>query len=284
MENYMKNLKQILIKSLVLVFGVILLFSCSNQTETNWILAKLQSDSVAGSTGFRSSEAYNTDGEIFPDEYVDDLLILLAEHFKDSAVQADFIKESRLHFWRFFNRLSQGVLSQEQTIKVENYFDELKIQYPDASDNIEKRLFQLTNLMPGKEAPNIIGKDIKGIPFELIDYRGKITVLVFSGEWCGPCRSEYPYQRFLLELFKDKPVDIVSVNSDPMEVASVYKKKHNLNYRSFFDGGDTKGPIATRWNVSGWPQTYILDKNGIIRTVGARHETMITVVKELLYE
>jgi len=280
----MKNIKQNLIKSFIIVFGFMLSFSCTNETETSWRLAKLQADSVVSSTGFRSSDAYNTDGEIFPDEYVDDLLYLLAEHVKDSAVQADFVKESRLHFWRFFNRLSQGILNPEQTSKVESYFYELKTQFPDASDNIDKRLFQLNNLMPGKVAPNIMGNDIKGVPFELNDYRGKITLLVFSGQWCGPCRSEYPYQRFLLELFKDDPVDIVSVNSDPMEVAKVYKKENNLNYRSFFDGGGTKGPIATRWNVTGWPQTYILDKDGIIKAVGARHETMITVVKKLLYE
>ncbi|MFC2120132.1 TlpA family protein disulfide reductase [Bacteroidota bacterium] len=280
----MKNLRINLIYCLILICGVFLLINCSNQTETNWILAKLQSDSVNASTGFRPASAYETDGEIFPDEFVDDLLYLLEEHIKDSTVQADFVKESGLHFWRFFNRLSQGVLSPEQTTLVKDYFNELKVLYPNASDNIDKRLFQLNNLMPGKEAPNIVGEDIKGVPFELKDYRGKITVLVFSGQWCGPCRSEYPYQRFLLELFKDDPVDIVSVNSDPMEVAKVYKKENNLNYRSFFDGGGTKGPIATRWNVSGWPQTYILDENGIIRTVGARHEMMITVVKELLYK
>lgn len=276
----MKKLRKILI----LVCAVLLFFNCSNQPETNWLLGKLQSDSVNTSTGFRSSEAYNTDGEIFPDEYVDDLLFLLEKHFEDSAVQADFVKESRLHFWRFMNRLSQGVLSPDQTSRVENYFNKLKSQYPDASDNIDKELFTINNLMVGKEAPNITGKDIKGVPFELKDYRGKITVLVFSGQWCGPCRSEYPYQRFLLELFKDDPVDIVSVNSDPMEVAKVYKKDNNLNYRSFFDGGGTKGPIATRWNIIGWPQTYIIDHKGIIRAVGKRHEKMITAVKELLYE
>jgi len=280
----MTNLRSKIIKSLLLAFGLFIIFSCSDQTETDWRILKLKSDSISSGTGFRSAEAYDTNGEIFPDEYVDDLLNLLKEHFKDSTVQADFVKESRLHFWRFFNRLSQGVLNTEQTSKVEGYITELKNKYPDASENLDKRLFQLNNLMRGKEAPNIVGEDIKGIPFELKDYRGKITVLVFSGHWCGPCRSEYPYQRFLLELFKDDPVDIVSVNSDPMEVAKVYKKENNLNYRSFFDGGGTGGPIASKWNVTGWPQTYILDKDGIIRTVGARHETMITVVKDLLYE
>ncbi len=280
----MTNLKPNIIYSFTLVFGALIFSSCSNQIETNWMISKLQSDSVQPSTGFRSAEAYNTNGETYLDEYVDDLLFLLEEHFKDSIVKADFVKESRIHFWRFFNRLSQGILSPQQTSKVESYLNELRTQYPDASDNIEKRLYQLNNLMPGKEAPNIIGNDIKGVPFELTDYRGKITVLVFSGQWCGPCRSEYPYQRFLLELFKDDPVDIVSVNSDPMEVAKVYKKENNLNYRSFFDGGGTGGPIATRWNVTGWPQTYIMDENCIIRTVGARHEKMITVVKELLYK
>jgi len=33
----------------------------------------------------------------------------------------------------------------------------------------------------------------------------------------------------------------------------------------WWDGGSTSGPIASSWNVEGWPTLYILDHKGVIR-------------------
>ena len=118
------------------------------------------------------------------------------------------------------------------------------------------------------------------------EYRGDIVVLYFSGQWCGPCRGEYPYQRFMLELFKDEPVTILGVNSDDeIETIREAKKDEGLHYRVWWDGhGEerTEGPIATAWNVTGWPTIYILDKQGVIRYTGTRKAKVITAVNKLL--
>ncbi len=56
----------------------------------------------------------------------------------------------------------------------------------------EAALFELRNLAVGKPAPDIEGEDASGGRFKLSDYRGKVIVLSFSGNWCGPCREMYP--------------------------------------------------------------------------------------------
>ena len=146
----------------------------------------------------------------------------------------------------------------------------------------------VTNLMLGKEAPNIVGSDLDGVRFELSDYRGKVVAIVFSGHWCGPCRSEYPYQRLLLEVMDKEEFVLLGVNSDgELQVAKDAKVQEELDYRSWWDGHgekSTDGPIATEWNVTGWPTIYVLDENGVIRNRGARHEKLITIVKELVAE
>ena len=63
-------------------------------------------------------------------------------------------------------------------------------------------------------ARNIVGTDTEGVEFELEDYRDSIVVLVFSGEWCGPYRAEYPYQEKLMETYKDEPLVVLGGNSD----------------------------------------------------------------------
>jgi len=44
-------------------------------------------------------------------------------------------------------------------------------------------LFELRNLGIGKTAPEIEGEDVDGKKFKLSDYRGKVVVLDFWGDW-----------------------------------------------------------------------------------------------------
>ncbi|MBM3834264.1 MAG: hypothetical protein FJ403_13555 [Verrucomicrobia bacterium] len=61
-------------------------------------------------------------------------------------------------------------------------------------------------------------------------------------------------------------------------------QRENLTWRSFWDGGNTKGPISTQWKVKGWPTIFILDHKGVIRHRDARGEVMDRAVDTLLKE
>ncbi len=50
-------------------------------------------------------------------------------------------------------------------------------------DMAERNLFELRNLAIGKVAPDIEGEDIDGVAFKLSDYRGKVVVIDFWGNW-----------------------------------------------------------------------------------------------------
>ena len=72
-----------------------------------------------------------------------------------------------------------------------------------------------------------------------------------------------------MKSYKGKPFAIVGVNSDPTAefLRSVMIEK-DLPWTSFFDGGGTGGPIATKWSVRGWPTVFVIDHKGIIRQKG----------------
>ena len=93
----------------------------------------------------------------------------------------------------------------------------------------------------------------------------------------------YPHERSLV---KNHPADqfaIVGVNSeDTIEAAREAVEKNKLTWKSFFDGGGTNGPIATRWNVSGWPTTYLLDEHGVIRYKDVRGDTLDAALETLI--
>ncbi len=75
----------------------------------------------------------------------------------------------------------------------------------------------------------------------------------------------YPHERSLVKSLKDKPFALIGVNSDPKDRVQAAIKRENITWRSFWDGGRTGGPIATRYQVRGWPTIYMIDHEGIIR-------------------
>jgi Thioredoxin-like len=93
----------------------------------------------------------------------------------------------------------------------------------------------------------------------------------------------YPHERSLVKRMEGKPFALVGVNSDQSkeELKKAMEKEH-ITWRSFWDGGSTNGPIATRWNVQGWPTIYVLDDKGVIRYKNTRGEAMDDAVDALL--
>jgi len=60
-------------------------------------------------------------------------------------------------------------------------------------------------------------------------------------------------------------------------------QEQGITWRQAIDG-TTQGPIATRWNVQGWPTVYILDANGVIRFKNSRGERLGQDVDKLMTE
>ena len=96
----------------------------------------------------------------------------------------------------------------------------------------------------------------------------------------------YPHERSLVEKFKDKPFVLVGVNSDEKERLRTTLKKEKMTWRSWWDGGSTEGPIASKWNVQGWPTVYLIDPKGVIREkyVGVDEQTLDRALDKLLKE
>mgnify|MGYP006265135675 FL=1 len=51
------------------------------------------------------------------------------------------------------------------------------------ADLVGNELFAFENLRVGKQAPEIKGEDVEGVAFKLSDYRGKVVVVDFWGDW-----------------------------------------------------------------------------------------------------
>jgi len=95
----------------------------------------------------------------------------------------------------------------------------------------------------------------------------------------------YPHERSLVKRLAEEPFVLLGINSDEdREKLKERMKEENITWRSWWDGGSTDGPIASKWNVQGWPTIYVLDANGVIRYKNEREEALDKAVDALLAE
>jgi hypothetical protein len=95
----------------------------------------------------------------------------------------------------------------------------------------------------------------------------------------------YPHERSLVKRLDGKPFVLLGVNSDSDRTGlKETMKKESITWRSFWDGGKIGGPIATQWNVHGWPTIYVLDHKGVIRAKQLRGTSLDKKVDELVKE
>lgn len=81
-------------------------------------------------------------------------------------------------------------LQREDSSEAEGVFSDLEAKFPNekigdqkAGQLAKNSLFAIRNLGIGKTAPEIEGEDIDGKKFKLSDYRGKVVVIDFWGDW-----------------------------------------------------------------------------------------------------
>ncbi len=190
-------------------------------------------------------------------------------------------------FGNFTRRLQQGRLSPAQESQVAGHLARIRRTSPQHAAFVDRTAFVVRSLMVGKTAPDIVGTDLDGVPFKLSDYRGRVVVLVFSAEWCGICRTMYPYERLMLELYERWPFAMVAVEtgSSP-DAVKTSREAQGLRYRAWWDAPDDtgQGPIAASWRVSGFPAVYVIDARGVIRFVDLRQEDLLKGVRQVLTE
>jgi cytochrome c biogenesis protein CcmG/thiol:disulfide interchange protein DsbE len=145
---------------------------------------------------------------------------------------------------------------------------ETNIYIPESKSNYEVPA-SMVNLFDNNETVNTIE----------IFQSDKLYLLNIWSSWCVPCREEHP---FLMELKKNKQLKIIGMNyKDTKKNAKNFLEELGNPYDKIIF--DNKGTNAIEWGAYGVPESFLINKDKIIKKyIGPLNQQSIEEIKSYI--
>ncbi len=127
----------------------------------------------------------------------------------------------------------------------------------------------------GREAPAFVGNSLDGEPLSSDHFSGRPILLNIWATWCLPCRREMPSIQRIYEDYHGQGLEVVAVSIDGgwderatrTRVAG-WVEELGLQFQVLHD---PRRVTERRFSVRGLPETFLIDRDGLIasRVVGA---------------
>ena len=122
-----------------------------------------------------------------------------------------------------------------------------------------------TGIAKGQVVPNVAGTTLTGASFDLAALRGKPVLINFWGPSCEPCRQEFPL--LAAKAVEHAPSGLVVVGvltDDPVEPARAFAAQYGGTWETVIDPG---AAIKAAYHVLARPQSYFVDRTGVLRSI-----------------
>lgn len=132
-----------------------------------------------------------------------------------------------------------------------------------------------------KPAPSWRLKDVDGNWVSSDQFKGKVVVLDFWATWCPPCRTEIPGYVVLQKKYAADGLVIigVSVDTDGPVPVKKFMKDFGINYPIVMGDDDI---LAAYSPIRGYPTTFIIDRDGLIRNTKLGRKPAAIFEKDVL--
>jgi cytochrome c biogenesis protein CcmG/thiol:disulfide interchange protein DsbE len=133
-----------------------------------------------------------------------------------------------------------------------------------ATRYLRKELFPIAL---GSKAPDFKAVTLDSTPREkrLSDYSGQVVMINDWATWCLPCLVEMPSIEALHKSYAPKGLKILAVSIDDPGTENTIRsfvKQYGLTFEVLHD---PKGKISDLYDIQGYPETFIVGKDGVIR-------------------
>jgi thiol-disulfide isomerase/thioredoxin len=106
---------------------------------------------------------------------------------------------------------------------------------------------------------------------KLSSLRGKVVLVDFWASWCEPCKKELPLLDKLAPKLRARGVEIVTINiDDDASKADGFLNDKGIHTLTVVRDDDKK--IIGAWEPPKMPSSFVIDRNGVVRSVNAGFE------------
>lgn len=118
------------------------------------------------------------------------------------------------------------------------------------------------SLAPGSSLPSASILNLDGERVSLSSFKGKPLLINFWATWCAPCVAEMPELQALFEENSDELTVVAIAVEDQKSDVLALKNSLGLTFPILLDPG---ADFSRRFNVDGFPESFIADKEGKLK-------------------
>jgi peroxiredoxin len=120
-------------------------------------------------------------------------------------------------------------------------------------------------LSVGRPAPPIALDDLEGRRVDLARYRGQVVAVNFWATWCPPCKEEIPSLAEAWRAGRESCLQVLGVTEESTrEDTRAMALSLAIPYPVLMD---PDGETGRRYGITGYPKTFLVDAEGIVRKV-----------------
>ncbi|WP_051697481.1 peroxiredoxin [Prevotella sp. 10(H)] len=158
-----------------------------------------------------------------------------------------------------------------------------RVRNSDDGKVVEQYLLLNKDLKIGDKFVDFEMMDSNGQQRKLSELQGKIVLLEFWASWCGPCLKDIPSLKNTYEKYHKYGFEIFAVSFDIKKEDWLRAiEQNNLNWTHVTElksSGNTAGFI---YGVSGIPDNFLIDENGIIQGRDLKSEGLDKALKKMI--
>ncbi|MDR0757862.1 MAG: TlpA family protein disulfide reductase [Tannerella sp.] len=186
-------------------------------------------------------------------------------------------------------------ISRDDMISENEYlalFDDEVYKYKGVDMNRNVMLLEKTDLPKNRLYSTQTG--FKAVPFEgsdfksktsitLDSYKGKYLLIDFWAVWCGPCIQELPNLKTMYDSLDKSKVEIIGIVCEsPPDALETMIEQYGITWPQILS--DETSAIKQKYNVSGYPTTFLIDPDGVIIAKDLRGKELENKINELIAE
>jgi cytochrome c biogenesis protein CcmG, thiol:disulfide interchange protein DsbE len=114
----------------------------------------------------------------------------------------------------------------------------------------------------GDQAYNFELPNLDGTNTLLSDYKGEMVVMNFFATWCAPCVDEAPELELFAKDYGDQYKFLMVNRGETKDRVKKFIEKYPTQALYIFDASDK---VSKKYNVTGQPETIIIDRQGVVR-------------------